>query len=68
MSWLKWLWNPVTAWNVSSAITWFQAAILPVFFPDQFARLLTTIGPIMESIWEFIVAAFDVIMALIDSS
>lgn len=69
---MKWIWNPVTAWNVSSWVTIFQMAWFREVFPEPYNWFMDFAGPPVSYCWghcvDFAVAAKDIFTSFVVSS
>jgi len=65
---MKWIWNPLTAWQVSSYVTIFQMAWFREFFPGTYNWLMDLFVPVVQVTKEYGAAALDVIVEVINTS
>ena len=61
---LKLLWNPVTAWNISSWVTIAQMAWFREVAPNAYDWVMDLAGPPVSFLWGQVVAGFEVATGL----
>lgn len=59
---MKWIWNPLTAWQLSSYVTIFQMAWFRELFPATYNWIMDLAAPLVRGVNDYAVAAWDVVV------
>lgn len=65
---MKWIWNPITAWQASSYMTIFQMAWFNSLFPDTYEWFMTLMDGPVHWINGRLTAAWDVLVEVLNTS